>query len=86
LHEQLAAKLLAPGQVTASDLRPLVEQASKLEADLNQNMADTAIAIRGILTAEQIKRLAEVHQKLHSLHNQIQGLMGSGRETNEPEN
>ena len=86
LHEQIAAKLLGPGAVTAGDLRPLIQQASRLEADLNHNMADTALAIRNILTPQQVKRLAEVHLKLHSLHMQIQKLMGaSGQEMSEPD-
>ena len=76
LHEQISGKLFSPGAVTSADLKPLVQQASRLEADLNQNMADTALAIRNVLTPDQVKRLAEVHQKLHSLHSQIQGLMG----------
>ena len=37
-----------------------------------------AVAVRNVLTPEQVKKLAEVHRKLHSLHNQIRGLMGSG--------
>ena len=76
LHEQISAKLFSAGAVTSADLKPLVQQASRLESELNQNMADTAIAIRNVLTADQIKHLAEVQQKLHSLHAQMQGLMG----------
>ena len=76
LHEQISGKLFSTGAVTSADLKPLVQQASKLESELNQNMADTAIAIRNVLTQDQIKRLAEVQQKLHSLHSQMQGLMG----------
>jgi len=76
LHEQISAKLFGAGALTSADLKPLVQQASRLESELNQNMADTAVAIRNVLTADQIKHLAEVQQKLHSLHAQMQGLMG----------
>jgi Spy/CpxP family protein refolding chaperone len=76
LHEQISAKLFGTGAVTSADLKPLVQQASRIEADLNQNMADTALAIRNVLTPDQVKHLADVHQKLHNLHAQIQGLMG----------
>jgi len=85
LHEQIAGKLLTPGQVTSADLKPLIQKASSLEADLNQNMAETAVAIRNVLTADQVKRLAEVHQKLHSLHTQIQSLMGPAQDMSEPD-
>jgi len=78
LHEQISDKLLGAGSVTSADLKPLVQQASALEAKLNENMADTAIAIRNVLTPDQVKHLADVHKKLHSLHSQIQSLMGSG--------
>jgi len=50
LHEQISAKLLGPGTVTTADLKPLVQQASAIEGSLNQSMADTAIAIRNVLT------------------------------------
>ena len=87
LHEQISTKLFSAGAVTSADLKPLVQQASRLEAELNQNMADTAIAIRNVLTADQVKHLAEVQQKLHSLHSQIQGLMGRpGPGTSDDEN
>lgn len=78
LHEQISAKLFGTGSVTSADLKPLIQQASKLESALNQNMADTAIAIRNVLTQDQIKHLADVQQKLHNLHSQMQGLMGHG--------
>lgn len=80
IHEQFAAKLLGQGSVTAADLKPLLDQASRAEADLTSNMANTALAVRNVLTPAQIKKLAGVHRKLHALHNQIQGLMGSGDE------
>ena len=87
LHEQISSKLFSAGAVTSADLKPLVQQASRLESELNQNMADTAVAIRNILTPDQVKHLAEVQQKLHSLHAQMQGLMGrSGQGASDDDN
>lgn len=77
LHEQISDKLLGAGPVSAADLKPLVQKASALEARLNENMTDTAIAIRNVLTPEQVKKLAEVHKKLHDLHTQVQQIMGA---------
>jgi Spy/CpxP family protein refolding chaperone len=77
LHEQMSDRLLGSGSVSSADLKPLVQQASALEGKLNQNMADTAIAIRNVLTPDQVKKLAAVHKKLRDLHTQIQQLMGS---------
>jgi Spy/CpxP family protein refolding chaperone len=78
VHEQFAAKLLSPGSVTAADLKPLVDQAARAEADLTANMASTAVAVRNVLTADQIKKLADVHRKLRSIHTQVRSLLGSG--------
>jgi protein CpxP len=77
IHEQLAAKLLAPGNVTAADLTPLEQKAAKYQQQIGRNMMETALAIRNVLTPEQIARLAQVHQQLQSLHEQIRNLMGS---------
>src|SRR5689334_2799614 len=41
IHEQFAAKLLGQGSVTAADLKPLLDQAARAEADLTANMANT---------------------------------------------
>ena len=76
LHEKIADKILSAGTVTSADLKPLVDQASRIEAKLNENMADTAVAIRNLLTADQVKHLAEVHGKLRAIHSQVQSLMG----------
>jgi Spy/CpxP family protein refolding chaperone len=80
LHEKISDKLLGPGTVTASDLKPLVDKASHIEATLNQSMTDTALSIRNVLTPAQIAKLAEVHTKLNSIHKQIQGIMGHGED------
>jgi Spy/CpxP family protein refolding chaperone len=76
LHEQIAAKLLAPGNVTPADLAPLEQKAAKYQQQISRDMIETAIAIRNVLTPEQIARVAQVHQQLQSLHEQIHNLMG----------
>ena len=48
-------------------------------------MIDTALAIRNVLTADQIARLAQVHQQLQSLHAQLRNLMGSAADDDSPE-
>lgn len=77
IHEQIAARLLRPGVVTAADLAPLEQKALRYQEQMDRNMIDTALAIRNVLTPEQIARLGQVHQQLQSLHQQIQSLMGS---------
>jgi Spy/CpxP family protein refolding chaperone len=77
LHEQMAAKLLAPGNVTPADLAPLEQKAAKYQQQISRDMIETALAVRNILTPEQLARVAQVHQQLQNLHEQIRNLMGS---------
>jgi Spy/CpxP family protein refolding chaperone len=86
LHEQIANKLLAPGRLSASDLKPLIEQQSRLQEQMDESMLDTAVSIRAVLTPEQLSKLAQVHQQLLNLHNQMQTLMGSQAGETEHEN
>ncbi len=63
IHEKISDKLLGTGSVTSADLKPLVDKASHLEAALNQNMTDTALSVRNVLTPAQVAKLADVHAK-----------------------
>lgn len=78
LHSQISDKLLSSGSVSSADLKPLVDKASHIEATLNQSMTDTALSIRNVLTPDQLSHVAQVHDKLRSLHTQVQSLMGHG--------
>lgn len=77
VHEQIAEKLFSPGGLTAADLAPLEQKAVRYQQQIDRNMIETALAIRNVLTPEQLSRLSEVHQQLQSLHQQIRNLMGS---------
>lgn len=81
LHEQIAARLLSPGPVSASDLAPLTQKISRLQQQINESMVDATLAIRNLLTPDQLNRLAQVHQQLQGLHDQIHKLMGPGSES-----
>ncbi len=80
LHQQIADKLLAPGSVAAGDIRPLVQKMSGVEGQLMENMTATALAVRNVLTPEQLIQLTKLHRKLQSLHSQIRSLVGSDAE------
>jgi Spy/CpxP family protein refolding chaperone len=86
LHEQIANKLLAPGRLSASDLKPLIEQQSRLQEQMDESMLETAVSIRGVLTPEQLSKVAQVHQQLQNLHNQMENLMGPQAGETEHEN
>lgn len=77
VHEQIAEKLFTPGGLTAADLAPLEQKAARYQQQVDRNMIETALAIRNVLTPEQLSRLSQVHQQLQSLHQQIRNLMGT---------
>jgi protein CpxP len=76
IHEQIADKLLSTGKVTISDLAPLQKEQSDVRAQLDQQMMETALKVRGVLTPEQLKKVADVNVKLKAIHKQIEALMG----------
>ncbi|HLK12405.1 MAG TPA: periplasmic heavy metal sensor [Candidatus Binatia bacterium] len=73
-NDALAAKLLAPGPVQAADLAPNVQQVAALRQQLTQEWVTAALDLRGILTAAQLAKAAEVHQRLGALRAQMQQL------------
>jgi Spy/CpxP family protein refolding chaperone len=77
VEEQISDRLLSPGPVNASDLAPLEKQATDIKQKMDQNMVDTSLAIRNVLTHDQLKRLVEVRKQLENLRAQIQTLMGA---------
>jgi protein CpxP len=76
IHEQIADKLLSEGKVSMSDLAPLQKEQTELRAQLDQQMMETALKVRAVLTPEQLKKMAEVSAKLKAIHKQIEALMG----------
>jgi hypothetical protein len=75
VHEQIANKLLAPGTISASDLAPLEDQAARLDAQIQRQALSASVQIRSILTTDQIARMAQFHQKMSALQQQMKKLM-----------
>lgn len=76
IRDQIADKLLSAGPVSASDLTPLLAQQSTLQQQLDTQMIATAIQIRGVLTADQLTKMAAAHEKLKQIHSQIDAILG----------
>jgi protein CpxP len=76
IHEQIADKLLSAGKVSMSDLAPLQKEQSELRGQIDRQMMETALKVRGVLTPEQLKKVADVNVKLKAIHKQIEALMG----------
>lgn len=75
LHEQIMARLLAPGSVTEADLAPLVQQEQTLRAQEDEQRLARALQVRQILTPQQLAEAASRHQQLENLHEQKHQLM-----------
>ena len=65
-----------PEEKTASDLAPLLAQQTALQQQLDNQMVSTAIQIRGVLTPDQLAKVAEVHEKLKQIRTQIDSILG----------
>lgn len=76
IRDQIADKLLSSGSVSASDLAPLLAQQTAIQQQLDSQMISTAIQIRGVLTPDQLSRVASVNEKLKAIHTQIDSILG----------
>ena len=70
IHEQIVARMLAPGNVSEADLAPLVTQEEQLRTQLDQLKLSTGLQMRAVLTASQLADAATKHTQLVSLHEQ----------------
>ncbi len=77
-NDELADKLLAPGQVEAKDLEPQAQKVARLREQLMGQAMKTAVAIREVLTPAQLAKAAETKKKLEDLRAQMRELMGGG--------
>jgi Spy/CpxP family protein refolding chaperone len=76
IREQIADKLLSPGTVTNADLTPLLTQQSQIQGQLDSQMVSTALQIRGVLTTDQLKKVAVANDKLKQIHSEIESIFG----------
>jgi Spy/CpxP family protein refolding chaperone len=76
IRDQIADKLLSSGPVTNADLAPLLAQQTALQQRLDNQMISTAIQIRGVLTPDQLNKVAAAHEKLKQIHSQIDAILG----------
>ena len=77
VHDQIADKLMSTGTVSVSDLAPLQAQETQIQQQLDSQMMSTALQIRGLLSKEQLTRIANLHNQLKSLRAQIDELLGT---------
>ena len=83
-NDELSKKLFAPGDVALADLKPQLDEIAGLRRQLMEQGIKTALAIRKVLTPEQLAKVAEVKQRMDKLHAEMRELMGGGGDNPPP--
>ncbi len=74
-NDQLASKLFAPGNVQPADLAPQIQTANQLRQQLMEHGVKTALAIRAVLTPEQLTQAAQLKDRLQKVHAEMRSLL-----------
>lgn len=74
-HEALATILLTPGEVDAKVLAQQLDSVTQIRAQLLQKGTDVMLAVRQILTADQLAQAAQIKTRLQALHDEMHSLM-----------
>lgn len=74
-NEQLASKLFAPGNVQPADLAPQMQTVNQLRQQLMEHGIKTALAIRAVLTPDQLAKAAQLKDRLQKVHAEMRSLL-----------
>jgi Spy/CpxP family protein refolding chaperone len=75
VHEEMADKLFAPGDLEATDLTMQSQQIQQLRAQLTEEGLKVTLAVRKLLTPEQLAKAAQMKERMKALHAEMRGLM-----------
>ena len=75
-REAIAAKLFSTGPLTANDLSAQTQQIAQAQQQMLQSELNMALQVRAVLTPAQLQKVAQLHAKFESLHQQMRALMG----------
>jgi|SRR5262245_7568321 len=78
-EDDLAAKLLAPGNVQFADLQSQLQQIGHLREKVLRDSAQTALEIRALLTPEQLGRAAQANARIRELQREMRQLWQEGK-------
>jgi Spy/CpxP family protein refolding chaperone len=73
-NNQLADKLFAAGAVQASDLTPQVQQITQLRQQLMEQGLKTALAIRAVLTPDQLAKVSQLKDRMEKLQAEMRSI------------
>jgi len=77
-HEQITAKLLAPGPVAMTDLNPLLQQNAQIHQQIEQQKMAALLQVRALLTTDQLNKAAAIQQKMQQIHAEMKALFNNG--------
>jgi Spy/CpxP family protein refolding chaperone len=78
-QQELGAKLLSPGQIQTADIQSQLQRISQLRDQLAQGSAQAALDVRGVLTPEQLARVAQTKERLKQLREEMRQIMEPAR-------
>jgi Spy/CpxP family protein refolding chaperone len=74
-HEQVATKFFTPGSLSTTDLTQQTQSISQLREQLMTEGLKTALAIREVLTAEQLAKAAQLQEKMRAMRMEMRQLL-----------
>ena len=77
-NNQLADKLFGPGTVTAADVAPQVQQVTQLRQQLMEQGVKTALAVRAVLTPDQLAKVRQMKDRIDQLQTEMRTLLEGG--------
>lgn len=83
IHDQMADKLLSPGKVTAEMLQPILDKQDAIEKTVKANHIKTILALRDVLTPEQLAKAKIRYTKIKSIKEQMKELREMDSSTQE---
>jgi len=74
-NSQLADKLFGPGAVQAADLTPQVQKVTQLRQQLMEQGVKTALAVRAVLTPDQLAKVRQMKDRIDQLQAEMRTLL-----------
>ncbi|HYB13178.1 MAG TPA: periplasmic heavy metal sensor [Myxococcota bacterium] len=74
-QDALATKLLSPGNVSAADVKPLLDRTLQIRQQLAERGLDAMLQVRAVLTPDQLAKAAARRAKMKDLEAQMRSLL-----------
>lgn len=74
--EQISTKLMTPGQVSAGDFAPIIQRNAQVEQQIAEETLKMSLEIRALLTPDQLKKAAQVQEKMKQIQSEMKSLFG----------